>query len=92
MLQKKFFSSRPLLPYLVGLLTSGDYFLMLYRTAGNGALTKFRSLNAQPADYRDDDLPPKSGTNLGYAIQVFFKDKRGRTRISDPVTIAIPPK
>jgi fibronectin type 3 domain-containing protein len=71
---------------------TGDYFFVLYRAAGNGALTKFRSLAAQTADYHDDDLPAKGGQNLGYAIQVFFKDKRGRTRLSEPVSVAIPSK
>ncbi len=71
---------------------TGNYFFVLYRAAGNGALAKLRSLNAQTAEYRDDDLPPRAGENLGYAIQVVFKDKRGRTRLSEPVSIAIPSK
>ncbi|MDP4151324.1 MAG: hypothetical protein Q8943_18100 [Bacteroidota bacterium] len=80
---------------------SGSYFFVLYRASGGGPLSKFRSFNAQTAEFRDDQLSagkqagpagPETTTNFGYAIQVFFTDKRGRTRLSDPVSVAVPVK
>ena len=70
---------------------NGNYFFVLYRAAGNETLSKFHSANADSDQYTDNDLNGISGS-LQYAIQVIYKDQRGRTKISKPVTINITSK
>jgi len=65
---------------------TGNYFFVLYK--GSSAITRFRSLGSDKAEYIDDDLPPNTNV-LAYAIQVLFKDKRGQTRVSDRVAVTL---
>ena len=65
-------------------VNTGNYFFILYR--GTSALSRYRSLSADKADYVDNDLPANTGS-VAYAIQVLFKDKRGQTRVSDKVPV-----
>ncbi len=67
----------------------GEYFFVLYKAAGNEPLRRFRSESATAGGYTD----PVAGSQKGvvrYAIQVLFRDERGRTRMSEPVTVSIP--
>ncbi len=68
---------------------TGNYFFIIYK--GNSALTRFRSFGADKTEYIDNDLPA-DGNAIAYAIQVSFKDKRGQTRVSDKVSVTLPPK
>ena len=70
---------------------SGDYFFVLYRAAGDETLSKFHSVDAGSDQYTDSDLSGISGS-LQYAIQVIYKDRRGRTKISEPARITITSK
>ena len=68
---------------------TGSYFFVLYR--GTTELSRLRSLGGDKVDYIDNDLPANAGS-VAYAIQVLFKDKRGQTRVSDRVAVALPAK
>lgn len=68
----------------------GNYFFVLYRSVGNEPLSKFQSAQSTIRKF-DDDVSAYKG-NIRYAIQVMYRDQRGRTRVSDPVTVTITDK
>jgi hypothetical protein len=67
---------------------SGSYYFVLYRAIGSAPLARFRSLAQSESTFLDT---PPSGGPARYAIQVLFKDKRGKTRLSDPVAVNVTP-
>lgn len=67
---------------------NGEYFFLIYKAGKTGELAKFRSVDASINEY-NDHIPPGQSGDLHYAIQVVFKDQRGKTRLSDPVTVPI---
>jgi hypothetical protein len=66
---------------------SGSYYFVLYRAMGSAPLGRFRSVAQSETTFQDTTPSPGPAR---YAIQVLFKDKRGKTRISDPVAVTIP--
>ncbi|HTQ63451.1 MAG TPA: hypothetical protein VMI12_01565 [Puia sp.] len=66
---------------------NGNYFFVLYKGSGKEKLGKFHSADSKTDQYFDDASGVKG--NLRYAIQVFYKDKRGRTALSEPVSVTI---
>jgi hypothetical protein len=67
---------------------SGSYYFVLYRAIGPAPLARFRSVAQSESTVLD--TPPSPGP-ARYAIQVLFKDKRGKTRVSDPVAVNVTP-
>ncbi len=67
---------------------NGQYFFVLYKANGNEPLTRFQSEDAHTTQFTDY-IPGDNKGNMSYAIQVLFKDSRGRTRVSDPVTVVL---
>lgn len=68
---------------------NGNYFFVLYKATGNEPLSKFYSADAKATQY-NDDIPAAAKGTIRYAIQVMYKDRRGRTKVSDPVAVTIP--
>jgi hypothetical protein len=66
---------------------SGSYYFVLFRAIGSAPLARFRSVAQSESTFLDS---PPSGGPARYAIQVMFKDKRGKTRLSDAVAVTIP--
>jgi len=67
---------------------NGDYYFVLFRGVGNDALLKFHTASQEDNAYSDTELPTGGGS-LKYAIQVVFKDSRGKTRVSAPVAVTV---
>ncbi len=65
---------------------SGSYYFILYRGTGTDALARYHTVSQADADYTD--TPPVGG-QVRYAIQVMFKDRPARTRVSAPVAVMI---
>ncbi len=65
----------------------GNYFFVLYRSEGSEPLMKYQS--AGPAVQKFDDNVSAFKGKVSYAIQVIYRDQRGRTRVSDPVSVMI---
>jgi hypothetical protein len=69
---------------------SGSYYFILYRGMGAGALSRFHSVSQADAAYVDSPpAPVTAGNQIRYAIQVLFKDGRGKTQVSDPVAVTV---
>ena len=67
----------------------GDYYFVLYRASGTDALTPYQTIAHGDSEFPDTTLPT-GVNNMRYAIQIVYKDKRGKTRVSDPVSVKIP--
>jgi hypothetical protein len=67
---------------------NGAYFFVLYKGIGKDQLSKFHSADSKADQWLDDVAGAKG--NIRYAIRVFYKDQRGRTALSDPVSVTIP--
>lgn len=68
---------------------TGDYFFVIFKSTGEEPLSRYQSVSKGVLQYADAINPQKT-KNIRYAIQVIFKDKRGRTRLSVPVIVTIP--
>ncbi|GAA4323719.1 hypothetical protein [Flaviaesturariibacter amylovorans] len=67
---------------------AGDYFYVLYRDGGNGALERLRSLDKEVQSFSDGSLPSRA-SSCRYALQVVYRDDRGESLLSPPVTVSI---
>jgi hypothetical protein len=67
---------------------NGSYFFVLYKATGSDPLARFHSADSKTDQY-SDNVDNNMNGNIRYAIQVLYKDKRGRTQISEPVTVPV---
>lgn len=66
---------------------NGNYFFVIYRGMGNEPVNKYSSASNDQSEW-SEYLDGKPGT-VKYAIQAVFRDTRGDTQLSAPVSVTI---
>ena len=66
---------------------NGNYFFVIYRGMGNEPVSKYSSAGNDQAEW-SEYLDGKPGV-VKYAIQAVFRDIRGDTQLSAPVSVTI---
>ncbi len=67
---------------------TGEYFYVIYRAQGEEPMMKYRSADASSGSFTDL-LSGKKGQTIRYAVQVQYRDGRGSSGVSEPVTVRV---